>query len=166
MSNMTKIAGAVALGLGIAVAIPVLGHGGGYGYGMHGPYGGNGGGWGPGHHMGMHDGQMNYGQMHGSVNVEQNLGDLKASLDLTTDQQPVWDQYESAVKNMIETRPMDRPRTGSAEEHFAQMEEHMTHMQAVFKARKTLYETLTDEQKKTLDGYGPGPYGHHFGYRG
>ena len=165
MSNMTKIIGAAALGLGVAVAIPVLGHG--YGGGMHGPYGGNGGGYGggwgpgPGHHMGMH-----YGQMHYGGNIEERLGNLKESLKLTTEQQPAWEQYEQAVKSMIEGHPRWGRAYGDADSHFAQMEQHFAQMKTVFETRKTLYEALTDQQKQTIDNYMPGPYGYHYGYNG
>ena len=159
MSNMTKIIGATVLGLGVAVAIPVLGHG--YSSGMHGPYGDNSGGYGPGpgHHMGMH-----YGQMHYGGNIEERLGDLKESLKLTTEQQPVWAQYEQAVKTMTEGHPRWGKTPSDAESHFAQMEQHFDQMKTVFEARKALYETLTDQQKETIDNYMPGPFGHHYGY--
>ena len=156
MSNMTKIIGATVLGLGVAVAIPVLGHG--YGGGMHGPSGG-GYGPGPGHHMGMHYGQMQYG-----ANIEERLGSLKESLKLTTEQQPAWDQYEQAVKTMIDGHPRWGKTPADAESHFAQMEQHFAQMKTVFDARKALYDTLTDEQKQTINKSMPGPFGHHFGY--
>jgi hypothetical protein len=161
MSNLTKIIGATALGLGIAVAIPVLGHG--FGAGMYGPTGG---GWGPGHHMGMLHGEMH----HGGGNIEQRLGTLKESLNLTAEQQPAWDQYEQAVKSLSESRPTGHPNwdnaPGETEAHFAQMEQHLAQMKTVFEARKALYETLTDQQKETIDNYMPGPFGHHYSYNG
>lgn len=160
MSNMTKIIGAVALGLGVAVAIPVLGHG--YGGGMHGPYGDDD--WGPGRHMGMHNGQMHDGQMHYGGNFEQRLSGLKESLELTDEQQPAWDQYEQAVKTMTEGHPRWGKAPRDAESRFDRMEQHFTQMKAVFESRKALYETLTDEQKETVDKYTPGPFGHHYGY--
>lgn len=155
-NNTARIIGATALGLGIAVAIPVLGHG--YGGGMHGP-----GGYGPGsgHHMDMH-----YGQMQGGAYMEKNLGTLKGALNLTTEQQPAWDQYEQAIKTMIDSHPRWGKTPGDAESHFAQMEQHFAQMKTVFEARKALYETLTDQQKETLNNTMPGPYGHHFGYSG
>lgn len=163
MSNMTKIIGATALGLGVAVTVPVLGHG--FGGGMHGSYGG---GWGPGNHMGYSEGQP-CGQAYYGANVEQRLGNLKESLNLTAEQQPAWDQYEQAVKTMVESRPARGPHwnnAGDAETHYAQMEEHFTQMKAVFEARKALYDTLTDQQKETINNYMPGPYGHRLGYNG
>lgn len=171
MNNMTKILGAAALGLGVAVAIPVLGHG--FGAGMHGPYGsygGYGGGWGPGHHMGMHYGPMNYGLMHHGGNIEQHLNQLKESLKLTANQQPAWDQFEQAVKTMMENGPAGHPYwdngSSNADEHYNQMEQHFTQMKAMFDAHKALYDALTDQQRQTLDNYMPGPYGHHHGYNG
>lgn len=170
MNNMTKILGAAALGLGVAVAIPVLGHG--FGGGMNGSYGGYGG-WGPGHHMGMHNGPMNYGPMnHGLMhyggNIEQNLGELKESLNLTAGQLAAWDQFEQAVKTMLENGPAGHPYWGNgggnADEHYAQMQEHFTQMKAMFDAHKALYDTLTEQQRETLNNYMPGPYGHHYGY--
>lgn len=159
MSNMTKIIGAAALGLGVAVAIPVLGHGFGGGYGnMHGDggmHGGMHGGYSPGHMMG------NFG-MHGDFggNVEQRLGDLKKSLELTTDQQTAWDQYETEVKSMVESRPWENMGT-DAESHFDQMQAHFSQMKAVHDAQKALYDTLTEQQKDTINKYMPGRYGHH-----
>ena len=153
MSNMTKIIGATALGLGVALAIPVLGHGYGHG-GMHGGYGG---GWGPGHHM------MNSGDMHFGGNMVQRLGDLKELLKLTNEQQSAWDQYEQAVKSMVESGPWANMGT-DAESHFDQMQAHFTQMQAVHDAQKALYDTLTEQQKETLNNYMPGPFGHHYSY--
>lgn len=165
MSNLTKIVGAAALGLGVAVAIPVLGHG--FGAGMH----GNGQTPGAGHHMGMYSGQMQHGQMrpgqmHFGGNIEVGLSTLKQSLKLTTEQQPAWDQYEQAVKNMVDSRPAGHPNWGNADEHYAQMEKHFTQMKAVFDAQKALYDTLTDEQKQKVNNTMPGPFGHHHGYNG
>ena len=162
MTTITKIVGMTALGLGIVASIPVFGHG--FGGGMHGPYGG---GWGPENHM-MYSGDRPCGQAYGA-NVEQRLGSLKESLNLTADQQPAWDQYEQAVKTMVENRPAGGPHwndSGDADTHFAQMEQHFTQMKAVFEARKALYDTLTDQQKETINNYMPGPYGHHLGYNG
>lgn len=152
---MTKIIGAAALGLGVAVAIPVLGHGFGGGYGnMH----GGGYGPGPGHMMG------NYG-MHGNFggNIEERLGDLKKSLELTSEQQTAWDQYETAIKSMVESRPWENMGT-DPQSHFDQMQAHFSQMQAVHDAQKALYDTLTEEQKATLYKYMPGRHGHHLGY--
>jgi len=152
MSNMTKIIGAAALGLGVAVAVPVLGHGVGGGYGgMHSGYG-------PGHMMG------NFG-MHGDFagNIEQRLGDLKKSLELTTDQQTAWDQYETAVKSMAESKPWENMGT-DAQSHFDQMQAHFSQMQAVHNAQQALYDTLTEQQKATINNFRPGPFGHHLGY--
>jgi len=154
MNNLTKIIGATALGLGVAVAIPVLGQG--YGGGMHGPYGG---GYGPGHMMGG-----GFGGMHGYFggNIEQRLGDLKKSLELTTEQQPAWDQFEQAVKTMAENTPWGNAT--DIDSHFTQMQAHFTQMQTVFDAHKALYDTLTEQQKATFNNHMPGPFGHHYGY--
>ena len=158
MNNTAKIIGATALGLGIAVALPVLGHG--YGYGMH---GGNGGGYGPGHMMGyggMHEGHGYYG-----ANIEQRLGDVKKSLELTTKQQPAWDQYEQAVKAIAQSRPWENMGT-DATSHFDQMQAHFTQMKTVYDAQQALYGTLTQQQKATFDNLMPGPFGHHAGFMG
>jgi hypothetical protein len=106
----------------------------------------------------MHHGHGYYG-----ANVEQRLGDLKKQLELTTEQQTAWDQYEQAVKALAETGPMGNPGT-DVESHFNQMQAHFTQMKAVFDARKALYGTLTEQQKETIDNYMPGPFGHHYGY--
>ncbi len=165
MNKMTKIIGVSALGLGIVVSIPVLGHG--IGTAMHGH---DSGAYGPGHHM-MHSDGMPYEQMHSGANVEQRLGSLKESLQLTTEQQPVWEQFEQAVKTLAVSEPAGHFHWGDAtgneggdsEAHFAQMEQHLEKMKTVFVARKALYETLTEPQKETMKGFMSGSFGHHFG---
>jgi len=162
MNNLTKIIGALALGLGIAVAVPVLGHS--FGGGMHGPQGN---GFGPGHHGSMGVGHMmNPGYMNFDGSVELRLGDLKTALKLTAEQLPAWNQYEQAIKSMVELHPRWGETTADTESHFAQMDQHLEQMKAVFEARKALYETLTSEQKDTVSKQMPGPFGHHYGYRG
>ena len=154
MNNTAKIIGATALGLSIAVALPVLGHG--YGGGMHG------GGYGPQHMMG-------YGGMHGygnyGANIEQRLGDVKKSLELTTKQQPAWNQYEQAVKAMAQTKPGEISGTDISN-HFDQMQAHLTQMKTVYDARQALYDTLTQQQKATFDNLMPGPVEHFRGFMG
>lgn len=155
MNNTAKIIGATALGLGIAVALPVLGHGYGYGYGggMHGP---NGGGFGPGHMMGY--GGMHYGHGYYGANIEQRLGDVKKSLNLTSKQQSAWAQYEQAVKTVVKNKPWENAGTDMAA-HFDQMQAHFTQMKAVYDAQQALYATLTEQQKETLNTNLPGPFG-------
>jgi hypothetical protein len=126
---------------------------------------GHGGGYGPGHMM--HSDNMPYEQMHSGANVEQRLGNLKESLQLTAEQQPAWDQFEQAVKTMAESEPDGRfhwdDEGSDSETHFAQMQQHLTQMQSVFEARKALYDTLTEQQQETMSGFMPGPLGNHFG---
>lgn len=162
MSNTAKILGGIGLGLAIAVALPALGHGygNGYGYGM----GMHGGGFGQGHHMMGNEGML-HGPMHLGANAEQRLGDLKLSLQLTGEQEPAWNRFETAVKNLSASAPWNTPST-DIEGHFDQMQDHLTQMKAVFEARKALYETLTEQQKATVNNYLPGPFGHHYGYNG
>jgi len=158
MNNTAKIIGATVLGLGIAVALPVLGHGYGYGGGMHGPYGG---GYGPGHMMGF--GGMHEGRGYFGANIEQQLSDVKKSLELTTEQQTAWDQYEQAVKALAANKPWENSGTNMAN-HFDQMQAHFTQMKTVYDAQQTLYSTLTQQQKATFDNLMPGPFGHHWGF--
>ncbi|MDH5327793.1 MAG: Spy/CpxP family protein refolding chaperone [Gammaproteobacteria bacterium] len=167
MSIMTKMVGATALGLTIAVAIPVLGHG---GAGMRGTQGGGDYDHGPGH-MGMnfgqmHGGAMHPGQMHFGANTDEALGTLKDSLKLSEEQQPAWNQFEQAVKSMFDNHPQWGSENGEVESHFAQMEQHFANMKTVFESRKALYETLTDQQKETINKTLPGPFGHHYGKNG
>jgi len=163
MTKMTKIVGVTALGLSIAASIPVFGHG--YGGGMNGP---GGGGWGPGNHMGYSGDRPCGQQAFYGANIEQRLGSLKESLNLTADQQPAWDQYEQAVKTMVDNRPAGGPwdNNANADAHFTQMEQHFAQMKAVYDARKALYDTLTDQQKETINNSMPGPFGHRLGYNG
>jgi len=154
MNITAKIIGATALGLGIAVAIPVLGQG--YGMGMHGAYGG---GFGSGHHM-MGLTGMGHGQSYFNGNIEQHLEELKTALQLTTDQQTAWDQFEQSVKAMTASGHWNSGMGfmgGDPETHFTQMK-------AVFDAHKALYDTLTDQQKDTLNNHMPDSFGPHCGY--
>lgn len=154
MKKMTKIIGMSVLGLSVAVTIPVLAYE--AGTTMHGP----------GHNM-MRSGMMPMRMMHSEANVEQHLGQLKESLQLTEDQQPAWEQFEQAVTTMAANKPAgpwghaQGNDSGDMETHFAQMEQRMAQMKTVFEARKALVETLTDKQKEAMESFMPGPFGHH-----
>jgi hypothetical protein len=148
MSKTKKILGMSALGLGIIVSIPVLAHG--PGMAMHGP-GGN---------------MKHSGMMHSEANVEQHLGQLKESLQITEAQQIAWESFEQAVKSMAANGPMTHNHEGHTpggdmDNHFVQMEQRMAQMRSIHEARKALFNTLTDEQKKILENFMPGPFGHH-----
>jgi hypothetical protein len=160
MSKMTKIIGVSALGLGIAVSIPVLAHE--MGTAMHDHKGCADGS----DHKMMHSGMMPKAMKHSEMNVEQHLGNLRESLELTTEQHPVWERFEQAVKTMASNKPMTHAHgnhgpDSNMEDHFARMEQHMGKMKKVFEARKALYETLTEKQKETMKNSMPGPFSQH-----
>jgi hypothetical protein len=104
--------------------------------------------------------------MHSETNVEQHLGKLKESLQLTKAQQPAWKRFEQAVKTMAANKPLEHnqehhmPDSGM-DAHFARMEKNMSEMKSVVEARKALFETLTEEQKQSMENFMPGPFGPH-----
>ena len=152
MSKVKKIIGVSALGLVAVISIPVLAHA--LGMTRHGP----------GNNMG-HPGMMPMAMMHSKANIDQHLSKLKKSLRLTEKQKPAWDHFEQAVKTVTTSGPMghfhgQQGPSGDMKSHFAQMEQRMTKMKTVFQTRKALIDTLTEDQKKTLYNFMPGPFGH------
>ncbi len=160
------------------------GYGAGAGYGM-GP--GMMGGYGPGYGMGWGGGHMGgYGPGYGmgpqamfnaySGNAEDGLAALKAELGITAKQDSAWQAFTNNAQQQIENRQawlakMRGARSaGSAPELLAQQTEIMKQRQAEMEANaaalKSLYATLTPEQKALADqrfgGFGPG-YGAGYG---
>jgi hypothetical protein len=152
MSKPTKLTVVAALGLGIVAALPVL---------AYGPFGSGCGpdGFGPG------PGRMHWGMMNRGAVIEQRLSTLKDTLKLTAQQQPAWDHFEQAVKEMVASQPLQHPGWGpagfagpaSADAHLAQMEKRVAQMKKVVEARDALFDTLTPQQKSTVEGFFPPP---------
>jgi hypothetical protein len=144
-------------------------HMGGYGYGMGPGYGMHG--WGMGYAMGP---QAMFNASSG--NVDDGLAALKAELGITAKQGPAWQAFTKNAKQQNENRQawfakMQQARSaGSAPELLAQQTEivkqRQVEMEANAAALKSLYATLTPEQKAIADqrfgGVGPG-YGAGYG---
>lgn len=154
--------GAYASGPGYA-----MGPGNGMGPGMMGGYG-------PGYGMGP---QAMYNANPG--NADDGLAALKAELGITAKQDAAWQAFAKNAKQQNESRQawfarMQQARgDGSAPELLAQqteiMKQRQSDMQAGAAALKSLYATLTPEQKAIADqrfgGFGPG-YGAGYGRGG
>jgi len=88
------------------------------------------------------------------------LTTVKEQLNLTAAQTDAWQAFETAVRNQAESMPK-RHREHDAmshndmshnmEEHIAFMEQRLTGMKTILKARNELYSVLTPEQKATAD---------------
>ena len=173
------------------------GHMGGYAqsYGMGpGMMGDNGSGYGMGNGMGPGYGPgADYSGMHGygmgtrgmingyAGTAEQRSAGLKQELGITAEQEPAWQAFVNSEKKQDEDRQAwlatmrEAHAAGSAPELLAQQTECMkprqVEMEAAATSLKSLYETLTQEQKAIADqrfgGYGQGySAGYGRGYRG
>ena len=122
------------------------------------------GGWGPGMmgHSSMGAGMMGPGMMIGSGPMMQGqLTYLKAELGITDAQKAAWQAYVNAVQarssimQEMRTRMMQAWKSGTAldrmDAHFQAMQSMLDSMKAVRPATETLYNTLTDNQKKKAD---------------
>jgi len=111
--------------------------------------------------MGMMSGDM---KMDPVARAEKHLGELKAKLNLTADQQPAWktfsEQVNDQAKNMAAMRDQMKDNAQSmpkktAPERMAKMAEWMKdraqNMDKMAGAVKTFYATLTPEQQATFD---------------
>lgn len=110
--------------------------------------------------MGMMSGDT---KMDPVARAQKHLGELKAKLNLTTDQQSAWrtfsDQVNDQAKNMASMRDkmMDnaKPTAKTAPEHMARMADMMKdgaqNMAKMAAAVKTFYDTLTPEQQAAFD---------------
>jgi hypothetical protein len=160
MSKTKTIIGVAVLGLGMAVGIPLLAHGEdetahGSCDGAHGAK----------QHM-MQSGMRPMAMQHSQAEVGQRLGSLKQTLKLSTEQAPAWARFEQAVTTMASNRPMGHAHGsqaphGNMADHAGMMQQHMAQMQAVFEARKALIDTLTEEQKATMQNFMHDHVGHH-----
>ena len=162
MNKSTKIATGIILTLGVVSIVPVLAGG-----AMHSMPMANGMNM---NHQGMMP-MMSGGQaMH---NPQQHLQEMKTSLKLTTEQQPVWDAFEKAaltqmksMQGMRESMQGMHGGPGSGEnmaDHMAQMEARFAGMKKVHAARQALFDVLTDEQKELMQHQFPGWHGQHQG---
>ena len=122
------------------------------------------GGWGAGMmgHSSMGAGMMGPGMMIGSGPMMQGqLTYLKAELGITDAQNAAWQAYVNAVQarssimQEMRTRMMQAWKSGTAldrmDAHFQAMQSMLDSMKAVRPATETLYNTLTDNQKKKAD---------------
>jgi len=148
MKTLGKVAiGAAVLSVALAgIAIADSDHG-----GMRGP------GMGMAMQHGAHGGAMRHGQA-----MEQHLATLKSELKLTSQQEPAWQAFEQTVHSQKAAHEQGRgpaqAGTDSMESHIAFMEQRLTGMKAVAKARQDLYKVLTPEQKTIADRFFSGPH--------
>jgi len=110
--------------------------------------------------MGMMSGDM---KMDPVARAEKHLGELKAKLNLTADQQPAWqafsDQVNDQAKNMAEMRGKMKDRMQAmpktAPDQMAKMADMMKdraqNMEKMAGAVKTFYDTLTPDQQTAFD---------------
>lgn len=169
MKNLSKLVIGAVAGVSIALAAATFAHGPGFGYGMGGYGMGPGmmGGYG-GYGMGMHGGYgpgMMHGQGFGGPGaMGTRLDTLKGELKLSGDQTKAWDTFETAVrgevKSMIATHEAMHTTGPNPDAHVALMEQRLTNIKTVQKARTDLYQVLTPEQKTVADRYWTG--GPHF----
>lgn len=122
------------------------------------------------YHSGMDCNGMGMGMMSGDMKMEpvaraeKHLGELKAKLNLTADQQPAWQTFSGHVndqaKNMAAMQDRMRDNAQSmpkktAPERMAKMADWMKDraqkMEKMADAVKTFYATLTPEQQATFD---------------
>lgn len=173
MKRATKLAitlgTALTLGLGAMAASghPDDGYGQGYGMG-HGMMGG----YGPGNRMGP-------GMMSGysQCDSDEGLDALKADLGITDKQEAAWQAFAKNAQQQNESRQagfakmQQAQSAGSAPELLAQqaeiMKQRLAEIQVNAAALKSLYATLTPDQKLIADQHfgGFGPLGYH-GTRG
>ena len=164
---------AVASAIAVGIATGVYAHGGfgaGYGPGWGGHHGMMGG---PGGKFGRHGGPgwMMGGQRGGPgwmmggdpvAYADQQLSDLKTSLQINADQEAAWKAYEEAVKAkaavMLSHREVMRGSgMPDAEQRLAFHQQGLEQMQKVTAAGRNLYESLTPEQQAksgNLTGFG------------
>ena len=108
---------------------------------------------------GMHGGQGMRGM---SGESSQQLGELKAALKLTAEQQPVWEKFEQLVgeQNAARRQMRESMHSGSGD-HSALRNTMIAWQKEAFAqrsaARQALYAVLTAEQRVEADRYiGPG----------
>lgn len=183
MTTTRKIIAATLTVASLAAAPLVLAHQGGGGWGWGGGCGagygqgagpGPGYGMGPGHGMGPGYGMMGPGFGRGPgagmmgpgfgmgfdspAVLAARLGDFKTALKITAEQEPAWQKYEAAVRQVAETRQtfhaamqaqMQDPK--ATIDHAAQHEAMGKLFATQQTARAELYAVLTPEQKALAD---------------
>lgn len=102
---------------------------------------------------------------HAAAFADTHLAEMKATLKITSDQEPAWNAFADKVKAQAESMQALRTKAGqpagTAPDRLAQRAGFMTQraagMEAMAGAMKSLYAVLTPEQKATLDqGFGTG----------
>lgn len=104
----------------------------------------------------MHGGMHRHGQ-----GMEERLSTLKTELKLTPGQETAWQTFESAVRNQRTAYAQHKPPqagTDPLENRIAHMEQRLTAMKAVAKARKELYKVLNADQKAAADRFFQRPH--------
>jgi Spy/CpxP family protein refolding chaperone len=133
MKTTGKIALGILAGLGVAASAVVLAHG--------------------------------YGPMSQDMagGPEAHLSALKTELKLTAKQEPAWQAFEKTVREQLASHGPGPAGTTAGTDpmqaHIAFMEQRLTGMKAVAKARADLYAVLTPEQKAVADRLMRGPHG-------
>jgi len=115
--------------------------------------------------MGMMSGDMGKDPV---ARVHQHLGELKAKLKLTQDQQPAWqtfsDQANDQAKHMMSMQGQMKDKAQTMPERMAQMADMMKdraqNMSKMADNVKTFYATLTPEQQAAFDKMHMGHMGH------
>jgi hypothetical protein len=118
--------------------------------------------------------QMQLVQERHAVMLEAHLAAMKAGLKLSAEQEKNWPAFEAAIRDAEKARAdrwrLARARMSEGErpsplERMTMMADHLQKMgaqlQAVAEAGKPLYDSLTDEQKRSF-----GPLMHEFKLRG
>jgi protein CpxP len=159
---MLGLAGASLLASGMAIAGSNNWGPGMAGHGM-GP-----GGFGPGH-AGFMSHRMAAGQA--DQMAASHLDALKKSLALQPQQEPAWNAFRDTAIAQAKQMGQARDTMGDTAQTLPQRQEmasklageHLKGMEKVNQAMKTLYDTLTPEQRKVLDsqGHGGPGYGPH-----
>lgn len=151
MKSTTIVAGAIALALASTLVLAQP-------YGGYGPRGGMWGGGGP--------GMMGGGMWGSPQNVQERLAARKAALNITAQQEALWNEYAALVAKQAETMLARRDATwnsapGTSAErmalHSSFMAQRAQDHAAISAAYNKLYAALTPEQRTIADqGFGPG----------
>ena len=151
MKSTTIVAGAIALALASTHVIAQP-------YGGYGPRGGMWGGGGP--------GMMGGGMWGGPQDVQERLAARKAALNITPQQEALWNEYAALVTKQAETMLARRDAmwnsapTTSADrmaQHSTFMTQNAQQHAALSDAYSRLYAALSPEQRAIADqGFGPG----------
>lgn len=120
---------------------------------------------------GMHMECDSLGMMSGDMNMDpvsraqKHLGELKAKLALTTDQQPAWQEFANRVnaqaqsmatmhdKMQADARSMPKTAPEQMAKRADRMKDGAQNMAKMADAIKTFYDTLKPEQQAALDKF-------------